>query len=192
MLSSMQGQLCNCHHTRHTGQDTLVVPCIRCGSFSYHKSVFGQDGTSPDIFLPYIDIGTFLLSLFTFLAAFTPFGNPSLCPSGDEDHDSHFQEEVPNKSCPALATGQLHSCVGRFSQFRRFNTPGQWPASLIHHELFYQRSLSPSSNSKLWTASAGSVDLSKNVPVCSAARKRCANFWNDAGWTSSSRQKVIS
>ena len=40
--SRMPGQPCNCHHTRHTGHDTLVVPCLRCGSFSYHKSVGGR------------------------------------------------------------------------------------------------------------------------------------------------------
>ena len=46
MLLRMQSQLCNCHHTRHTGQDTIVVPCLRCGSFSYHKSVGGRAGSA--------------------------------------------------------------------------------------------------------------------------------------------------
>ena len=36
------GQLCNSHHARHTGQDTRVVPCLRCGSFLCHKSVGGR------------------------------------------------------------------------------------------------------------------------------------------------------
>ena len=36
------GQPCNSHHARHTGQDTLVVPCLRCGSFLCHKSVGGR------------------------------------------------------------------------------------------------------------------------------------------------------
>ena len=38
VLSWAPGEHCNSHHARHTGQDTLVVPYLRCGSFLYHKS----------------------------------------------------------------------------------------------------------------------------------------------------------
>ena len=51
VLSWAPGQPCNSHHARHTGQDTLVVPCLRCGSFLYHKSVGGRGcGQQPDAF----------------------------------------------------------------------------------------------------------------------------------------------
>ena len=40
-LSRAPGEHCNSHHARHTGQDTLVVLCLRCGSFLHHKSVGG-------------------------------------------------------------------------------------------------------------------------------------------------------
>ena len=39
VLSWAPGQPCKSHHARHTGQDTLVVPCLHCGSFLHHKSV---------------------------------------------------------------------------------------------------------------------------------------------------------
>ena len=42
VFSRMPGQPCNCHHTRHTGRDTLVVPSLRCGSFLCHESVGGR------------------------------------------------------------------------------------------------------------------------------------------------------
>ena len=53
MLSWAPGQPCNSHHARHIGQDTLVVPCLRCGSFLYHKSVGGRGcGQQPDALFP--------------------------------------------------------------------------------------------------------------------------------------------
>ena len=33
VLSWAPGQPYNSHHARHTNQDTLVVPCLRCGFF---------------------------------------------------------------------------------------------------------------------------------------------------------------
>ena len=57
VLSWAPGQHCNRHHARHTGQDTLVVPCLRCGSFLYHKSVGGRGcGQLPDAFFPLPDL----------------------------------------------------------------------------------------------------------------------------------------
>ena len=51
VLSWAPGEHCNSHHARHTGQDTLVVPHLRCGSFLYHKSVGGRGcGQQPDAF----------------------------------------------------------------------------------------------------------------------------------------------
>ena len=53
VLSWAPGQPCNSHHARHTGQDTVVVPCLRFGSFLHHKSVGGRGcGQQPDAFFP--------------------------------------------------------------------------------------------------------------------------------------------
>ena len=53
VLSWAPGQPCDSHHARHTGQDTLVVPCLRFGSFLNHKSVGGRGcGQQPDAFFP--------------------------------------------------------------------------------------------------------------------------------------------
>ena len=53
VLSWAPGEHCNSHHARHTSQDTLVVLCLRCGSFLYHKSVGGRGcGQQPDAFFP--------------------------------------------------------------------------------------------------------------------------------------------
>ena len=55
VLSWAPGQPCNSHHSRHTGQDTVVVPCLRCGSFLNHKSVGGRGcGQQPGAFFPYV------------------------------------------------------------------------------------------------------------------------------------------
>ena len=51
VLSWAPGQPCNSHHARHTGQDTLVVPCLRCVSFLYNKTVGGRGcGQQPNAF----------------------------------------------------------------------------------------------------------------------------------------------
>ena len=53
VLSWAPGQPCNSHHSRHTGQDTVVVPYLRFGSFLHHKSVGGRGcGQQPDAFRP--------------------------------------------------------------------------------------------------------------------------------------------
>ena len=53
VLSWAPGQLCNCQHTRHTDHDRLAVPCLRHGSFFYHKWVGGRGcGQQPDAFFP--------------------------------------------------------------------------------------------------------------------------------------------
>ena len=53
VLSWAPGQPCNSHHSRHTGQDTVVVPYLRCVSFLNQKSVGGRGcGQQPDAFFP--------------------------------------------------------------------------------------------------------------------------------------------
>ena len=53
VLSWAPGEPCNSHHSRHTGQDTVVVPYLRFGSFLHHKSVGGRGcGQLPDAFFP--------------------------------------------------------------------------------------------------------------------------------------------
>ena len=42
VLSWAPGQPCNSRHSRHTGQDTVVVPYLRFGSFLHHKSIGGR------------------------------------------------------------------------------------------------------------------------------------------------------
>ena len=53
VLSWAPGQPCDSHHAIHTGQDTLVVPCLRFCSFLNHKSVGGRGcGQQHDAFFP--------------------------------------------------------------------------------------------------------------------------------------------
>ena len=48
-----RGRQASTDHARHAGQDTVVVPYLRCGSFLYHKSVGGRGcGQQPDAFSP--------------------------------------------------------------------------------------------------------------------------------------------
>ena len=42
VLSWAPGQPCNSHYSRHSGQDTVVVPYLRFGFFLHHKSVGGR------------------------------------------------------------------------------------------------------------------------------------------------------
>ena len=57
VLSWAPGQPCNSHHSRHTGQDRVVVPYLRFGSFLHHKSVGGRGcGQQPDAFFPWREL----------------------------------------------------------------------------------------------------------------------------------------
>ena len=52
VLSWAPGQPCDSHHARHTGQDTLVVPCLRFGSSITSRSVAAAAASSLMRFSP--------------------------------------------------------------------------------------------------------------------------------------------
>ena len=52
VLSWAPGEHCNSHQARDTGQDTLVVPCLRCGSLLTSRSVAAAAASSLMRFSP--------------------------------------------------------------------------------------------------------------------------------------------